>query len=371
MKFLIISHVSHGFDRKYFGYAPYIREMNIWNKFADKVVVVAPFQAATKSTIDLEYDHQNLVFKRIDSINFQSFGTIFKSLLKIPTIFWIICKEMKSADHIHLRCPGNFGLLGCIAQIFFPSKEKSAKYAGNWDPNSTQPISYKLQKWILSNTFLTRNIQVLVYGEWPNQTKNIKSFFTASYFEKDKIEIQPKHFGRQIQFLFVGTLSEGKRPMYAVRIVEQLQKMGNDVCLNIYGNGSMENEIQTYIQENYLQEFIFLKGNCEEYKVRKAYQEAHFLILASKSEGWPKVVTEAMFWKCIPIATKVSCISSMLQNGQRGIMLSLNLREDVQIIQYYIENEQLYQMKVVEAMDWSRKFTLDLFEIEIKTILNR
>ena len=69
------------------------------------------------------------------------------------------------------------GLIGAIVNILFPNKQKTAKYAGNWDPKSKQPWSYRLQKWILSNTFLTKNMQVLVYGEWPNQTKNIKPFF--------------------------------------------------------------------------------------------------------------------------------------------------------------------------------------------------
>ncbi len=89
---------------------------------------------------------------------------------------------MKQVNHIHLRCPGNVGLLGCIVQVFFPSKIKTAKYAGNWDPKSKQPIAYKLQKWILSNTLLSKKIKVLVYGEWLKQTKNIKTIFRNFYF---------------------------------------------------------------------------------------------------------------------------------------------------------------------------------------------
>ena len=37
--------------------------------------------------------------------------------------------------------------------------------------------------------------------------------------------------------------------------------------------------------------------------IKKAYKRAHFLVFISKSEGWPKVVAEAMFWKCLPIST--------------------------------------------------------------------
>jgi len=75
---------------------------------------------------------------------------------------------MVQADYIHLRCPGNMGL-EALVQMLFPNKPKTAKYAGNWNPKSKQPWSYRLQKWILSYTFLTQNMQVLVYGEWSNQ----------------------------------------------------------------------------------------------------------------------------------------------------------------------------------------------------------
>ncbi|WP_318643183.1 glycosyltransferase family 4 protein [Flavobacterium ardleyense] len=368
MKLLIITHVIHGKEKSYFGYSPYIREMNIWTKFAQQVVVVAPFQALVKSTIDLKYSHQNLICRRVESINFQTFTNSFRSLLKLPKIFYMICKEIESADHIHLRCPGNIGLLGCIAQIFFPSKKKSAKYAGNWDPKSKQPLSYKLQKWILSNTFLTKNMTVLVYGKWPNQTKNIKSFFTASYFDSDKLEIRTKSLQNEVQFLFVGSLSSGKRPLYAIKIVEELQRRGKTVSLDIYGEGEQRIILEQYIETRNIPH-IRLHGNQEEHIIRDVYKSAHFLILPSKSEGWPKVVAEAMFWKCLPIASPVSCVPFMLNFGRRGILLEMQFEKDVAEILKILDQQDEYVMRVNDGMIWSRKFTLDLFKNEVHEIV--
>ena len=50
--------------------------------------------------------------------------------------------------------------------------------------------------------------------------KNINPFFTASYFEKDKIDVKPRKLEGKISFLFVGTLSNGKQPLYAIQLVE-------------------------------------------------------------------------------------------------------------------------------------------------------
>jgi len=180
MNFVVITHVAHILEQNlYFAYAPYVREMNIWTKQVENVIIVAPESKSIKTPIDLKYECENIEFVTVNEFDVLNLKGIFSTVFKIPGICCKIYSAMRKADHIHLRCPGNMGLLGCFVQILFPNKIKTAKYAGNWDPKSSQPFSYKLQKWILSNTFLTRNMQVLVYGQWEGSTKNIKPFLIA------------------------------------------------------------------------------------------------------------------------------------------------------------------------------------------------
>lgn len=345
--------------------------MNIWLRNAEVVTVVAPCTNLVQSPIHLEYDHPFLNVKPVRSLNFQNFNHIISSILKLPVIIWKIMREMRKADHIHLRCPGNMGLLGAFLQIFFPFTHKTAKYAGNWDPLSKQPVSYMIQKWILQNTFLTRNMKVLVYGEWPNQSRNIKSFFTASYFESDKKIIPKRDLNTTIKFLFVGSLSEGKRPLYALQILEELHLRGKDVKLDVFGEGEEKDTLLRYAQANGIESFVTFHGNQNEMTLKLAYQNSHFLILASVSEGWPKAVAEAMFWGCVPISTSVSCVDYMLGNGQRGILLSTILKMDVENIEDCFSDEVLYNQKSDNGMEWSRQFTFDLFHNEISKICRK
>ncbi|HNP32555.1 MAG TPA: glycosyltransferase [Flavobacterium sp.] len=370
MKFAIITHVIHGkISDKYFGYEPYVREMNLWIKNVSEVLIVAPLHTTPKTPIQEFYQHEKVTFVPVDNFDISSFKNILHSLIVMPRIVWRIFQTMKKADHIHLRCPGNIGLLGCLVQMLFPSKPKTAKYAGNWDSNAKQPFTYRLQKWILSNTFLTKNMQVLVYGEWENSTKNVKPFFTASYFEKDKIDVKPKELSGRISFVFVGTLSNGKQPIYAVKLIEQLHKNGNNVELKIYGEGFERTILEKYISENSLENIVKLMGNQNQEAVKNAYLENHFVILPSLSEGWPKVVAEGMFWGCLPIASRVSCVPNMLGNGDRGLLLDFKLNQDVGSIESILKNTNLYQDKVNKAINWSRHYTMDVFENEIKLLL--
>lgn len=370
MKFAIITHVPHILDEnQYLAYAPYVREMNIWIKEVDTVMLLAPKSGSTKTAIDLVYVHENIEFVAMDSFDLLSLKGIFKTIFTIPKICWQLYTSIQKADHIHLRCPGNIGLLGCFIQILFPNTPKTAKYAGNWDSKSKQPLTYKVQRWILGNSLLTRNMKVLVYGEWEGSSKNIKPFFTATYSESDKLPLHNKNLKGRIDFVFVGTLANGKNPLYAIQLVETVLKKGHDVVLKLYGEGAERKNLERYVEQNNLGHIISLEGNQNQQTLEKAYQDSHFVILPSASEGWPKAIAEGMFWGCVPVATAVSCVPLMLDYGERGVLLTMNLEADCRQILTVISSEEDFKAMRTKASDWSRQYTLDVFEEGIKELL--
>ncbi|MFD2517918.1 glycosyltransferase family 4 protein [Salinimicrobium flavum] len=406
MRFAIFTHVEHK-EREgwYYAYAPYVREMNIWWNHVEEVEMIAPlttWERGASGTEELgggviRYEHSKLTFNEIPSFNFLSFLSAVKAFIKIPYIFFKMFGAMRRADHLHLRCPGNIGLLACICQVFFPSKPKSAKYAGNWDPQSVQPWTYRLQKWILSNSFLTRNMQVLVYGQWPGQSKNVVPFFTASFSKKEIAEVPEKAFSEHLIFLFVGNLVKGKRPLEAVKLVEAINSVSEngtnrEICasLHIYGVGPERKRLEKYVTKNELEEIVIFKGNRPIEELKEAYQKAHFVILPSMSEGWPKAIAEGMFFGGIPIATPVSCVPWMLKYGSRGVLLedccqqptansqqlkrsgqrTENRGQDVaKILKLLTDQEEMKRMSE-EAKKWSQEYTLERFEEAIKEVLN-
>jgi glycosyltransferase involved in cell wall biosynthesis len=212
-------------------------------------------------------------------------------------------------------------------------------------------------------------MQVLVYGDWEGSSKNIKSFFTATYKEIDKLPIPKKEVKGRIDFVFVGTLVEGKNPLYAIQMVEELFKKGYDVHLNLYGEGMERIRLEQYIIANRLEAVIELEGNQSKDSVQKAYQNSHFVVLPSDSEGWPKAIAEGMFWGCVPLATPVSCLPFMLDQGKRGVLLAMDLEKDTKQIEVLLHTPTDFDTKSENASDWSRNYTLDVFEREIMDLL--
>jgi glycosyltransferase involved in cell wall biosynthesis len=370
MKLLIVSNAPFIFEKgKCFAYGPYVRELCILEKHASDISFCCPVWKEQNGLLIEEIPFEIKKHFRLIDFNLKSITNSIKGVFYSLFNSVVIFKAMLQADHIHLRCPGNTALLACVMQIFFPSKIKSAKYAGNWDPESKQPWTYKLQKWILNNTFITRNMTVLVYGEWKNQSKNIKPFFTATYSESEKELIQKNKFDCGIEFVFVGSLVAGKNPLYAIKMIQKLIEGGQNAVLNLYGEGTERIELENYIKTNQLDNFIFLHGNQDKEVLKKAYQKSHFVVLPSKSEGWPKAIAEGMFWGCIPLATKVSCIPFMLGYGDRGLLLEMDMEKDVSQLKHLILREDLCAEKFKLATKWSQEYTTDIFEAEIKKLL--
>ena len=371
MNLVLISHTSHYLNQgRISAYAPYVKEINLWADAFDEMSILAPLAQGKDSGINLAYNHRSIRLLPISDLHFKSPKRFLTSIFRTPRILWSIFKTFKSADHIHLRCPGNIGLLGCIVQIFFPKTPKTVKYAGNWDPKAKQPLSYRLQKWILSNTLLSKNIKVLVYGQWPNQSKNILPFFTASYSEKHCMAKVPvRDWPQPLRFVFVGTLSEGKRPLYALELFHRLfKKLNRPMTLEFFGSGQQEENLKKYVAEHGLNEEVKLCGNIKPDVLMEVYKGAHFVMLPSRSEGWPKAVAEAMFWGAIPLVTPISCVPWMIDHGKRGITFDLDLETDALLIEEALANSNGLDIMSEAAAHWSRQYTTEKFTKAIKEL---
>jgi glycosyltransferase involved in cell wall biosynthesis len=395
MKLLLISDAPILIKNKEkVAYAPYVKEMNLWMKHACSTTYVCPTRYEP-SLLTKAFDNQYFKQIRLRRLEFHTILAALISVLTIPYQAIILWNAMRKADHIHLRCPGNLALLASMAQILFPSKRKTVKYAGNFDPCASQPIAYRLQKRILSNTFLSKNIKVLVYGNWPNQTKNIQPFFTASYHRNQIEPVANRNWNGPFKAVFVGTIGANKRPLEVFELIKELRANGMAISLDYYGDGPLKKVIENKVNQAGLEDHVRLHGNVDNTSLIQAYKKAHFSFLLSKSEGWPKAVAEAMFWGCIPVASKVSCVPWMLgietsnfqlptsnadketyplglgkgfDNTQRGVLINDILQAGT-VVEEYIKQPELLQHMSQAAAAWSQQYTLDDFEREIALLL--
>jgi glycosyltransferase involved in cell wall biosynthesis len=372
MKFLVVTFAPIIYkSNKPYAYAPYVKEMDLWMEHADEIMYACPEWETEGDLLIAPFkSNKTFIHTRLAPFDVTTLGRKLGFVFKLPKMVYTIYKAMRWADHIHLRCPGNVSLLGCFVQILFPKKIKTCKYAGNWDWKSKQPFSYRLQQRILRNTFFTKNMKVLVYGSWPDKNQNMLPFYTASYSQKEIIPTPPRTLDGEMRMMFVGAFMPSKEPIISIKVCEQLIKTGHNVHLDMYGDGSEKAACEAYVAANNLQDRIVLHGNKPASEVKLVFQKAHFLVFISRSEGWPKVVAESLFWGCVPITTAVSCVPEMVGNGSRGKLVTNNATEIIATIQYYLDRPHEYAAASEDGMRWSRQFTLEKFENDIKKVLD-
>src|SRR5690606_9679623 len=69
-------------------------------------------------------------------------------------------------------------------------------------------------------------------------------------------------------------------------------------------------------------------------EVFEIYRKSHFILLPSDSEGFPKVIAEAMNYGCIPIVSDVSSIGQYVTDANGFLLKPINaqrLREMLQV----------------------------------------
>jgi glycosyltransferase involved in cell wall biosynthesis len=160
----------------------------------------------------------------------------------------------------------------------------------------------------------------------------------------------------------------GKRPLLTIQIIEALNKKGFPSRLHLFGDGPLMPKLKAYITEHKLEQQVVIYGNRDKEEIKNQLIKAHFNILPSKSEGWPKAVAEGMFFGCIPVATSVSCVAWMLGEGTRGILIEPDLEQAVSKIIETLTHQDLDAMAKA-ALDWSQQYTFDRLEADIKAVL--
>lgn len=131
---------------------------------------------------------------------------------------------------------------------------------------------------ILLNFNIDRNIIVKI--------NNPVEHFDSSHQEvSNKIKT---HF----KIICIGRLHKQKRYDRVLDIAEKLNKMGGKYEIDIYGEGSLRNELEKNIQNRKLGDIISLKGFFSD--VSSKISDYDVLLITSEYEGFPNVVLESL-----------------------------------------------------------------------------
>ena len=126
--------------------------------------------------------------------------------------------------------------------------------------------------------------------------------------------------------LFVGRLTEVKNPLFAIEIIEQLIKCGENYNLVLIGNGKLKDQVQESINKSICKGHIFYIEHVPYELMYQYYAAADCLLNFSSIEIFGMAILESMYYGCRVVARKAPGPLDIIEPGRNGILLSdLNL----------------------------------------------
>ena len=315
LRLVVISHVEHGWrEGRLWAYGPYVTEMDEWAGLFDEVVIVAP-RARGDGRGDLKaFEAANVRLEALQGRGGD--GVRAKLALAAAAPGWAvqIWRAMRGADVVHVRCPGNVGLVGALLAPL-AGQPMIAKYAGQWGEYAGEAWSFRLQRWILRQWW--RRGVVLAYTGQP-EAAHIVPFFnsvlTASHLERARAAAERERGGGRI--LFAGRLTAAKGAGVAIQACALLKDRGVALTLDVAGEGSERERLEALASE--LGAPVRFHGGVSFDELVSLYEAADVLVLPSQTEGWPKVLAEAMAFGVPCVASRGGLNDWMLGEG-RGL----------------------------------------------------
>ena len=325
MRLLIVSHTPHYRAAGHLvGWGPTVRELDYLAELFDEVVHIAPVYGEAAPGSALPYTSPRLRLRPVAPAGGETLRAKLDVARLYPAFAAAIRDEMGRADAVHVRCPANISLLalGILRRAKEPPY-RWVKYAGNWQPEAGEPWFYSLQRrWLSENRH--RGV-VTVSGQWPGQPAHVRSFYNPCLTEDEAAEgrraAANKHLSEPLELLFVGALNEGKGVGRVLRVAQALQAQGVAYRLRLLGDGPDRPRYEAWARDNGLRHAHFV-GWVPRAELSPYYSAAHFILLPSQTEGWPKVLSEAMAFGVVPVAAAVSSIPQILSAAGAGVALA-------------------------------------------------
>ena len=330
MHLLIIGHTAHYIqDGQYVGWGPTVKEISWLARAFDQVTHLAFLHAGPAPRNSLPYDADNVKIITVPPAGGLTLGAKIRVATKGPRYLKQIINILPKADVIHVRCPGSLGMYGMLASSFVKKKRKWIKYAGNWKAGFNQmALSHIFQReWLrfgLSQAIVTVN------GSWEIQPVHVIPFLNPSASINEIIyagEIcADKHLIPPYRIVFVGHASRKKGLHSALKIVKELNiNHPGRFIFDVVGDGPKRYIFEEFVDKNRLGDIVFFHGWIPHSQVFEILRPAHFILLpTTSSEGWPKVLSEAMMFGVVPLASGISSIPQIFSSAGTGIGIPSN-----------------------------------------------
>ena len=357
-------------DGETVGWAATVREIDVLATQFDEVVHLAPLHRKRVGILSAPYSDPRVRLRFLREAG----GTTLLDKVGIVVAWfgWMraIRDELREDDLVHVRGPSNVALLALLYVLVARRRVHWYKYAGNWRPDHIDAVSYATQRWLLRHLY---RHPITVNGAWPDQPANVHTFINPTFSEEQLADARERSRSKEltapVRFLFVGRLYPTKGPDRALAVVTALRDAGHDVCLDLVGDGPMAEALSDTAARTGMADRLQRHGWLPRQEIAPLYAAAHFLLLASEWEGFPKVVSEAMAYGAVPLASAVSSIPQMLDSlGVGRTVAPLDIDGFVAAATTYLTDPDRWRIEHERCYVAAQRFSFGRYLADVRSL---
>ena len=171
---------------------------------------------------------------------------------------------------------------------------------------------------------------------------------------------------RPLTLLYVGALNRSKgvvRVIEALRLCRQAGMEVTCVLMGEWGDPALKPEMEAYIKQHQLQEFILFTGLVSGEAKWDYFRKASILVHPTEWDGQPLTILEAIGMGLAVISTHVGSIPDTVVHGKNGFLLDKNSSEDLceTIHRLYEDRSELKQIMEYNGRDFDVRFSVTTY----------
>lgn len=288
---------------------------------------------------------------------------------KINLFFWlfrssaILVRELRRADAVHTPIPSDIGTVAMLLAFVF-RKPLFVRHCGNWLVQKT--VAERFWKWFMERFAGGRNVMLATGGSEASPSRlnaNIHWIFSTSLSEQELDEL--RQFRRNLRDgrarLIIACRQEEAKG--TGRVIQSLPLILNDfrnATLDVVGDGSALTKFKKVAAELQLSERVTFHGRLDHAGVIRLLQRADlFCFPTTASEGFPKVVLEALACGLPVITTRVSVLPLLIQNGCGLLIEEKTPMAVAQAITKCLADQEDYRRMSAQASATAGQFSLE------------
>jgi glycosyltransferase involved in cell wall biosynthesis len=280
-------------------------------------------------------------------------------LIKNGKVIW---HEVRKADAVHTPIPGDVGTIGMVMAMI-TRKPLFVRHCGNWFVQRT--AAERFWKWSMEYFAGGRNVMLATGGgtDGPSRKNaNVKWIFSTSLRRAQMALGKPcvlPEDGR-IRLITASRLEERKGTDVIIESMPGILESFPNARLDVVGDGSLMSKLKQRTVELGVSQNVTFHGKLEHSTLLKLFCEGHlFCYPTAASEGFPKVVLEALASGMPVITTRVSVLPQLIGNGCGILLDSASPEELSKAVINVCSNKTQFGKMSKRAIEVSKQYCLE------------